>query len=47
MVNDKFKENESLTPKDIDKELNPPSRTSFDMSGWSNYFEYIYEDGDN
>ena len=44
MVNDKFKENESLTPRDIDKELNLPSGTSFEMSGWSDYFEYIYED---
>ena len=47
MVNEKFKENESLTPRDIDKELNLPSGTSFEMSGWSDYFEYIYEDGDD
>ena len=47
MVNDKFKENESLTPRDIDKELNLPSGTSFEISGWSDYFEYIYEDGDD
>ena len=47
MVNDKFKENESITPRDIDKELNLPSGTSFEMSSWSDYFEHIYEDGDD
>ena len=41
MVNDKFKENESLTPRDIDKELNLPSGTSFEMGGWSDYFEFM------
>ena len=43
----KFKENESLTPRDIDKELNLPAGTSFEMSSWSDYFEHIYEDGDD
>ena len=37
MVNDKLKENE----------LNLPSGTSFEMSGYADYFESIYEDGDD
>lgn len=47
MVNDKFKNNNSLTTRDIDKELNLPSGSSFEMIGWSDYFESIYEDGDD
>ena len=47
MVNDKHKENKSLKPSDIDKELNLPSGTSFEMMGYSDYFESIYEDGDD
>ena len=37
MVNDKLKENE----------LNLPSGTSFEISGYADYFESIYEDGDD
>ena len=47
MVNDKHKKNKSLKPSDIDKELNLPSGTSFEMMGYSDYFESIYEDGDD
>ena len=47
MIIDKHKENVSLNPSDIDKELNLPSGTSFEMMGYSDYFEYIYEDGDD
>ena len=47
MVNDKFKNNNSLTTRDIDKELNLPSGSSFEMIGWSDYFESIYGDGDD
>jgi len=44
MVNDKMKENDSLSPREVDNELNLPSGTSFEMSGYSDYFESIYED---
>jgi hypothetical protein len=47
MVNDKLKENELLTPREVDNELNLPSGTSFEMSGYADYFESIYEDGDD
>ena len=47
MVNDKLKENESLTPREVDNELNLPSGTSFEISGYADYFESIYEDGDD
>jgi hypothetical protein len=47
MVNDKMKENDSLSPREVDNELNLPSGTSFEMSGYSDYFESIYEDGDD
>jgi hypothetical protein len=47
MVNDKLKENYSLIPSEVDDELNLPSGTSFEMSGYSDYFESIYEDGDD
>ena len=41
MVNDKMKENDSLSPRDVDNELNLPSGTSFEMSGWSDYYEFM------
>ena len=44
MVNDKMKENDSLSPREVDNELNLPWGTSFEMSGYSDYFESIYED---
>ena len=47
MVNDKMKENDSLSPREVDNELNLPSGTSFEMSGYTDYFESIYEDGDD
>ena len=40
MVNDKLKEDASLSPSDVDDELNLPSGTSFEMSGWSDYLEF-------
>ena len=33
--------------KETDDELNLPWRTSFEMSGYADYFESIYEDGDD
>jgi hypothetical protein len=39
-----MKENDSLSPREVDNELNLPSGTSFEMSGYSDYFESIYED---
>jgi len=47
MVNDKLKESESLTPREVDNKLNLPSGTSFEISGYADYFESIYEDGDD
>jgi len=47
MVNDKMKENDSLSPREVDNELNLPWGTSFEMSGYADYFESIYEDGDD
>ena len=47
MVNDKMKENVSLSPREVDIELNLPSGTSFEMSGYADYFESIYEDVDD
>ena len=47
MVNDKMKENDSLSPREVDNELNLPWGTSFEMSGYSDYFESIYEDVDD
>ena len=45
-MNDKLKEM-NLTPREVDNELNLPSGTSFEMSGYADYFESIYEDGDD
>ena len=47
MVNDKLKENDLLSPSDVDDELNLPSGTSLEMSGWSDYYEFTDEDADN
>ena len=47
MVNDKMKENDSLSPREVDNELNLPSGTSFEMSGYADYFESIYQDGND
>jgi len=33
--------------KETDNELNLPSGTSFEMSGYADYFESIYEDCDD
>ena len=38
MVNDKMKENDSLSPREVDNELNLPSGTSWDMSGSADYY---------
>tara|TARA_B100001059_G_C17587418_1_gene452917 strand:- start:24 stop:167 length:144 start_codon:yes stop_codon:yes gene_type:complete len=46
MVNDRLKEDNSLTPSDVDDELNLPSGTSFEMSGWSDYLEFGDKDHD-
>ena len=46
-VNDKLKENKSLFPREVDNELNLSSGTSFDLSGYTDYFESIYEDGND
>ena len=47
MVNDKLKENDLLSPCDVDDELNLPSGTSFEMSGLSDYFEFTDDDDDD
>ena len=47
MVNDKLKENDLLSPSDVDDELNLPSGTSFEMSGWSDYYEFTDDDADD
>ena len=49
-VNDKLKQSKNETfgaLQETDDELNLPSGTSFEMSGWSDYFESIYEEGDD
>ena len=49
-VNDKLKQSENKTfgaLQETDDELNLPSGTSFEMSGYADYFESIYEDGDD
>ena len=49
-VNDKLKQSENETfgaLKETDDGLNLPSGTSFEMSGYADYFESIYEDGDD
>ena len=49
-VNNKLKlsENETFGAlQEIDDELNLPSGTSFEMSGYADYFESIYEDVDD
>ena len=46
-VNDKLKQSENETfgaLQEIDDELNLPSGTSFEMSGYADYFESIYDD---
>ena len=50
MVNDKLKQSKNETfgaLKETDDELNLPWGTSFEMSGYADYFESIYEDGDD
>ena len=47
MVNDKIKEDDTLSTREVDNELNLPWGTSFKMSGYVDYFESIYEDGDD
>ena len=44
MVNDKIKEDPSISTKDVDDELNLPSRTSWDMSGSADYYNEMYDD---
>ena len=49
-VNDKLKQSKNKTfgaLKETDDELNLPWGTSFEMSGYADYFESIYEDGDD
>jgi len=41
MVNDKMKENELLSTKEVDDILNLPAGTSFEMSGYSDYFDWM------
>ena len=47
-VNEELKETENQTfgaLSETDKKLNLPSGTSFEMSGWSDYFEFeVYGD---
>jgi len=48
MVNDKLKQSENKTfgaLQETNDELNLPSGTSFEMSGWSDY--YAYMDGED
>ncbi|MDA9185718.1 hypothetical protein N9O40_00170 [Planktomarina sp.] len=43
-VNDELKKTENQTfgaLSKTDKKLNLPSGTSFEMSGWSDYFEFV------
>ena len=47
VVDDKLKDRELLTPREVDNELNLPFGTSFEISGYEDYFESIYEDGDD
>ena len=47
MLDDRLKDRELLTPREVDNELNLPFGTSFDISGYEDYFESIYEDGDD
>ena len=44
MVNDKIKEDPSISTKDVDDELNLPSGTSWDMSGSADYYNEMYDD---
>ena len=44
MVNDKIKEDPSISTKDVDDELNFPSGTSWDMSGSADYYNEMYDD---
>jgi hypothetical protein len=41
MVNDKMKENDLLLTKEVDDILNLPAGTSFEMSGCSDYFDWM------
>ena len=41
MVNDKMRENELLSTNEVDDILNLPTGTSFEMSGWSDYFDWM------
>ena len=46
-VNDNLKQSENETfgaLQETDDELNLPSGTSFEMSGYADYFESIYDD---
>jgi hypothetical protein len=44
MVNDKMKEDKSLSTIEVDDELNLPSGTSFEMSGCSDYLEWVEDE---
>jgi len=44
MVNDKMKEDKLLSTKEVDDELNLPSGTSFEMSGCSDYLEWVEDE---
>ncbi len=49
-VNDELRKTENQTfgaLSEIDNKLNLPNGTSFEMSGYADYFESIYEDGDD
>ena len=41
LVNDKMKENDLLLTKEVDDILNLPTGTSFEMSGCSDYFDWM------
>ena len=44
MVNDKIKEDDTLSTREVDNELNLPWGTSFEMSGDADYYNEMYDD---
>ena len=44
MVNDKLKQNVSLSTRKVDDELKLPWGTSFEMSGDADYYNELYDD---
>ena len=44
MVNDKIKEDDTLSTREVDNELNLPWGTSFEMSDDADYYNEMYDD---